>query len=284
MGKESQFLFTLLPGERLTGEVASPGKPRVTAGNSPLEGEATHICLRTTMGCPLAAGAPRGRGGGCELGLSSPTGRVWRLSVDHGARAQPRCPGQASWGQEQGAELEDLLQEYPLPQHTLAGPGLGMILAGRFPAVFCIRPTVPAVAPALRCPLPACRDSPRFSKPTPRHHVQQEAEGSAFFRYCRDKTAQIGDFPRQYGLNFKPLQLSLSRAMPGSRGREQRSGSRPTAASPHAPRNPPGPSATTHTMPHCHVGTSGAVTQGRWKPRAALCHLTLPGLGGFAAQ
>lgn len=150
------------------------------AGNSPLEGEATHICLRTTMGCLLAASGPRGRGGGCELGPSSPMGRVQLPSVDHGAGTQTSGPGQASWGRERGAEPGDQLQEYPSPRRLLTGPSPGMIQAGRFPAGFCIRPPVPAAAPAPRCPLPACRDSPCFSKPTPRHHVREEAVGSAF--------------------------------------------------------------------------------------------------------
>lgn len=197
-----------VPGE-------APG--HAVAGNSPLEGEATHICLHTAMACPLAASTLWERGGGCKPGLSSHTGRVWPPSVD---QAQPRAAGQASRGQEQGAELGDQLEEYPSPRQALARLSLGMIWAGRFPAGFCIRPLVPAAALAPRCPLPVCRDSPHFSKPAPRHHVQEEAAGSAFFRYGSDKTAQTRDFPRQFGLNFKPLQLSLSRATLGSRGRE----------------------------------------------------------------
>lgn len=50
-----------IPGE-------APG--HTAAGNSPLEGEATHICLCITVGCPLATGAPQGRAGGCEPGHS----------------------------------------------------------------------------------------------------------------------------------------------------------------------------------------------------------------------
>lgn len=46
-----------IPGE-------APG--HTSAGNSPLEGEATHICLCITVGCPLATGAPQGRAGGCQ--------------------------------------------------------------------------------------------------------------------------------------------------------------------------------------------------------------------------
>lgn len=143
------------------------------------------------------------------------------------------------------------------------------------------------MAPVPTCPLPTCRDSPCFSKLAPRCHVQEEAVGSAFFRYGRDKTAQRGDFPRQFGLNFKPLLLSLSRATLCSQGRAQRLGSCPHAAIPCIPRNPPSPSATTHTTLCHHVGTSEAVTWGRWKPHTTLCHhqhFTLPGLGGFAAQ
>lgn len=209
------------------GYIPGEASGHAMAENSPLEGEATHICLCTAMRCPLTASAPWGRGGGCELGPRVPMGRVCLPSADHGAGTRPRGPGQASWGQEQGAELGDQLQEYPSPRRALAGPSPGMIWAGRFPAGFCIRPLVPVAAPALRCPLPACRDSPCFSKPAPRHHVREEAAESAFFRYGRNKTAQTGDFPRQLGLNFKPLLLSLSRATLCSQGREQRPGSHP---------------------------------------------------------
>lgn len=196
----------------------APG--HAAAGNSPLEGEATHICLRTAMACPPAASTSWERGGGCKPGPSTHAGRVWPPSVDHGTEAQPRAAGQASRGQERGAELGVQLEEYPSPRQALARPSLGMIWAGRFPAGFCIRLPVPAAALEPRCPLPVCRDSPRFSKPAPRRHVWEEAAGSAFFRYGSDKTAQTGDFPRQFDLNFKPLQLSLSRATWGSRGRE----------------------------------------------------------------
>lgn len=78
VAKEGRFPFTLLPGERLTGEAASPGKPpgHAAAGNSPLEGEATHPRLPPHRhGVPLTAGTPRGRGGGCEPGPSSPMGQ-----------------------------------------------------------------------------------------------------------------------------------------------------------------------------------------------------------------
>lgn len=140
-----------VPGE-------APG--HAAAGNSPLEGEATHICLRTAMACPLAAGTPWERGGGCKPGPSSRTGRVWPPSVDHGAEAQPRAAGQASRGQERGAELGDQLEEYPSPRQALAGPSPGMIWAGRFPAGFRIRPPVPAAALAPRCPLPVSGTAP----------------------------------------------------------------------------------------------------------------------------
>lgn len=47
--------------------------------------------------------------------------------------------------------------------------------------------------------------------------MQEEAAGSAFFRYSRVKAAHIRDFPRQFSLNIKPLVLSLSGAtgLPG---------------------------------------------------------------------
>lgn len=160
--------------------------------------------------------------------------------MDHRTGAQPRGPGQPSWGQERGAELGDELQKSPSPQRALASPSLGTIRAGRFPTGFC---HIPTMAPAPRCPLPACRDSPCFSKPTPGRHVQKKAAGSAFLRYGRDKTAQTRDFPRQFGLNFKPLLLSLSRAARGSRGRKQHPGLRPQE-SPRAPLPRPTPCRT----------------------------------------
>lgn len=159
-----------------------------------------------------------------------------------------------------------------------------MIQAGRFPAGFCIWPPVPVVAPLLRCPLHTCRDSPGSSKPVPRHHVREEAAGSAFFRYSRVKTAQTRDFPRQFSLNFKPRVLSLSRATLGSQGREQRSGLCPTADSPAAPGIPRAPLSL--PTPHCTImwGRVGQSPSGAGNPRAALCHLTFPGLAAFAAQ
>jgi len=77
------------------------------------------------------------------------------------------------------------------------------------------------------------------------------SQGSAFFRYGGDKAAPAGDFPRQFGLNFKPLLLSLSGATLGSQGREQRPGSCPLASSPCVPRNPPRPPChdPRHTTP-----------------------------------
>lgn len=162
-------------------------------------------------------------------------------------------------------------------------PPLGRLLPrydpGReIPRGLCIRPLVPMVAPAPRCPLPACRDSPCFSTLVPRHHMQK-ATGSAFFRYGRDTTAQAGDFPRQLGLNFKPLVLSLSRAVLGSWEKEQSPGVSPPHSQPQPAQESPSPSATTHSTPRHHMGTSGAVTQGTWKSQAAL-----PGLGDFAAR
>lgn len=146
---------------------------------------------------------------------------------------------------------------------------------------------VPVAAPLLRCPSHTCRDSPCFSKPAPRHHVQEEAAGSAFFRYSRVKTAQIGDFPQQFSLNFKPLVLSLSRATLGSQGRERGSELCSTADSPRAPGIPRAPLSL--PTPHCIVmwGRVGQSTRGGGNPRAALCHcqhLTFPGLAAFAAQ
>lgn len=185
---------------------------------------------------------------------------------DHGAEAQPRGPAQ-----EQGNQL----QQQPSPHQAFADPSQGMIRAGRVPAGFCIRPPVPVATPLLSCPLHTCRDSPCFSRPAPRHHVREEAAGSAFFRYSRVTTARIGDFPWQFSLNFKPLVLSLSRATLGSQGRavlRVLSHGR----EPSCPRNPPGPSVTTHTTLHCHVGTRGAVTRGRWKPPSSPLPLPAP--------
>lgn len=129
--------------------------------------------------------------------------------------------------------------------------------------------SVPVVAPQLRCPLHTCRDSPCFSKPAPRHHVREEAAGSAFFRYSRVKTAQIRGFPQQFSLNFKPPVLSLSRASLGSQGREQRSRLCPTADSPGAPGIPRAPLSL--PTPHCTVmwGQAGRSPGGDGNPRAA---------------
>lgn len=115
-----------VPGE-------APGHGAV--GNSPREGEATHICLPLhSHGVPPHCQHSQGRGGGCKQGPCSPMGRVWPPSVDHGAKAQPRGPAQ-----EQGNQL----QEYPSLHQAFADPSLGMIRAGRFPAGFCIRPQSP---------------------------------------------------------------------------------------------------------------------------------------------
>lgn len=75
-----------IPGE-------APG--HVAAGNSPLEGEATHICLPLhSHGVPSQCQHAQGRGGGCRQGPCSPMGRVWPPSGTMGQRhsqgARPR--------------------------------------------------------------------------------------------------------------------------------------------------------------------------------------------------
>lgn len=92
--------------------------------------------------------------------------------------------------------------------------------------------------------------------------------GSAFFRYGRDKTTQTRDFPRQFGLNFKPLLLSLSGAMWGSQETKQCLGSCPTATN-RVPRNPPSPFATTHdTLYQGQVGQSARAGGNSRQPSA----------------
>lgn len=58
---------------------------------------------------------------------------------------------------------------------------------------------------------------PTSPRPLPR---AEEMAGCAALRYGADKRVQPRDFPKQFGLNFKPLPLSLSRANLGSQGRE----------------------------------------------------------------
>lgn len=60
---------------------------------------------------------------------------------------------------------------------------------------------------------------PASPRPLPR---AEKMAGCAALRYGADKRVQPGDFPKQFGLNFKPLPLSLSRAKLGSQGRELR--------------------------------------------------------------
>lgn len=138
-----------IPGE-------APG--HTAAGNSLLEGEATHICLCITVGCPSPLVLPRAGQGAVSQGTALPrglTGRVWLPTADHGAGAQPRGPGHARGGHERGAELRHWLQEHPSPRQALAGPRHNVIRAGRFPAGFCIRPLVPQwhLCQHVLCPL-----------------------------------------------------------------------------------------------------------------------------------
>lgn len=89
----------------MTGEAASPGKPRVTLrqGIPRWKERPPTFASTTPWGAPSPPVLP-----GAGEGTASPTG-------DHRAGAQPREPGQASWGQERGAELGDQLQECPSP-------------------------------------------------------------------------------------------------------------------------------------------------------------------------